>query len=445
MQFNTLDEWLDWQTSLNPREIELGLSRISTVAQRLNLLSPSFPIISVAGTNGKGSSVILLDAILSAAGYRVGRYTSPHLLRYNERICIGGIEATEAQLCQAFDLIEEVRNEIALTFFEFNTLAALLVFQHNEIDLAVLEVGLGGRLDAVNIFDPEIALVTAIDIDHTDWLGHDRESIGFEKAGIFRAQRPAVCSDPNPPQRLIEHAAQLQTPLYCLGHDFTYKKNNEKTWNWQAIDKKRVFKEFEEFEEFKKFKNAHSLNLPLPRLPGDFQLQNAAGVLMTLTLLNHGKGHFFVSESAIHEGLINAKILGRFQILSGRVTRILDVAHNPASAKALADLLRQHPCQGKTHAVVGMLKDKDIAKVLAVMQENIDYWHIAPLKVPRAANPKCLFNHLETMGITHGIIFSTSITKAYQYAIAHAQEEDRVIVFGSFYTVAEVLRAETVK
>ena len=188
-----------------------------------------------------------MDAILSAAGYRVERYTSPHLLRYNERICIGGIEATDAELCQAFDLIEEVRDGIALTFFEFNTLAALLLFQHNEIDLAVLEVGLGGRLDAVNIFDPDIALVTAIDIDHTDWLGHDRESIGFEKAGIFRAQCPAVCSDANPPQRLIEHATQLQAPLYCLGHDFTYQKNNEKTWNWQVIENKTDFKEFKEF------------------------------------------------------------------------------------------------------------------------------------------------------------------------------------------------------
>ena len=439
MHFKTLDQWLDWQISLNPREIELGLSRISTVARRLNLLSPSFPIINVAGTNGKGSSVILLDAILSAAGYRVGRYTSPHLLRYNERICIGGIEATDAELCQAFDLIEEVRDGIALTFFEFSTLAALLVFQRNEIDLAVLEVGLGGRLDAVNIFDPDIALVTAIDIDHTDWLGHDRESIGFEKAGIFRAQCPAVCSDANPPQRLIEHATQLQAPLYCLGHDFTYQKNNEKTWNWQVIENKTDFK------EFKEFKKARFLNLPLPRLPGDFQLQNAAGVLMILTLLNHGKRH--VSESAIHEGFIHAKILGRFQVLSGRVTRILDVAHNPASAKALADLLRQHPCQGKTHAVVGMLKDKDIAGVLAVMRDSIDYWHIAPLplKVPRAASLKCLSDHLETMGITHRIIFSASITKAYQYAIAHAQEEDRVIVFGSFYAVAEVLRVESLE
>ncbi|WP_253181142.1 bifunctional folylpolyglutamate synthase/dihydrofolate synthase, partial [Candidatus Marithrix sp. Canyon 246] len=196
MRFNTLNQWLNWQQTLHPKEIELGLERCRTVAQRLNLLSPAFPIISVAGTNGKGSSVMFLDNILSAAGYNIGRYTSPHLLHYNERICVNGNTATDADICQAFELIDKARAEISLTYFEFSTLAAVLIFQQYKVDLAILEVGLGGRLDAVNIFDAEIALVTAIDIDHVDWLGDDREAIGFEKAGILRQQRPAVCSDP---------------------------------------------------------------------------------------------------------------------------------------------------------------------------------------------------------------------------------------------------------
>jgi dihydrofolate synthase/folylpolyglutamate synthase len=429
MHFNTLKEWLDWQTSLNPQEIKLGLNRIRTVAQRLNLLPPPFPIISVAGTNGKGSSIALLDGILSAAGYRVGRYTSPHLLRYNERICIGGIEVSESEICQAFELIEEMRKKVAITFFEFSTLAAMLIFQKQEVDLALLEVGLGGRLDAVNIFDADIALITAIDIDHVEWLGHDREQIGFEKAGIFRAQHPAVCSDANPPQRLIEHAAQLETPLFDLTHDFAYNKNNNQTWNWHQIENNRFFTQ-------------RFLNLPSPQMPGDFQLQNAAGVLMVLTLLNHQK-KFIIPESAIHQGLTNTKIPGRFQILPGRVTRILEVTHNPLSAKVLADLLRQHPCQGKTHALVGMLKDKDIASVFNIMQNRIDYWHIAPLKVPRAATPVCLFNHLTAIGINRIMFHSSSITKAYKYLLAKIPDGDRIIVFGSFYTVAEALRVET--
>jgi len=413
MHFTTLNQWLDWQTSLHPREIELGLTRCRTVAQRLNLLPPRFPIISVAGTNGKGSSVILLDAILSAAGYRIGRFTSPHLLRYNERICIAGHEADDAEICQAFRLIEEVRDDISLTFFEFSTLAALLIFQHNEVDLAVLEVGLGGRLDAVNIVDPKIALVTAIDIDHVEWLGHDRESIGFEKAGIFRAACPAVCSDAQPPQSLIKHAEQLQAPLYYLDRDFAYQKSSDKTWIWQRMNKTQ--------------------HLPLPSLPGEFQLQNAAGVLMVLELLN-----FPVPKTAIHQGLINATLPGRFQVLPGR---ILDVAHNPLGARVLAHLLKQLPCQGETHAVVGMLKDKDIATVLAIMQDAIHHWHVAPLNTPRSASAQSLVEHLTAIGASR-IHSYPSIAAAYTQSLA--QKGDRIVVFGSFYTVSEILQTSNV-
>lgn len=432
MHFTTLAQWLDWQTSLHPREIELGLNRCRTVAQRLNLLSPAFSIISVAGTNGKGSSVALLDAILSAAGYRIGHFTSPHLLRYNERICIAGQQVSDAQICHAFHLIEQVRGNISLTFFEFSTLAAMWVFQHSNIDLAVLEVGLGGRLDAVNIFDAEIALITAIDIDHVDWLGHDRESIGFEKAGIFRKQRPAVCSDPNPPLSLIKHAKQLQVPLYYQGHDFTYTKNPDNTWFWQCHIPQQLNSKVGELE------SVTYSHLPMPSLPGEFQLQNAAGVLMALQLLSKP---FSVSESVIQQGLMNANILARFQILPGKVTRILDVAHNPLAAQVLNQSLHQHPCKGKTYAVVGMLKDKDIAGVFTVMQNSITHWHVAPLHVPRGADIQCLVDNLNTLGIK-SIQTHPSISKAYTYLLSHAQDGDRIVVFGSFYTVAEILSLE---
>jgi dihydrofolate synthase/folylpolyglutamate synthase len=418
MHFKTLDEWLSWQIAVHPREIELGLTRCRTIAQRLDLLPSPFPLINVAGTNGKGSSVALLDVILSAAGLRTGRYTSPHLLRYNERICIAGQEANDAQLCEAYEMIETVRGDISLTFFEFGTLAAMLVFRQNKVDLAVLEVGLGGRLDAVNVFDPIISLVTAIGIDHTDWLGPDRESIGFEKAGIFRAQCPAVCSDAHPPQSLINHAHQLSTPLYCLGRDFIYTKAiDDNSWSWQSHTKTYP-------------------HLPLPALPGDFQLQNAAGVLMVLELLNYP-----LPEAILHQGLANVRLPGRFQLFPGKVTRIFDVAHNPMAAQALNTLLQQPHGQGKTHAVVSILKDKDILGIVAILQENITSWHVAPLNTPRSATVQCLVDNLQAVGTTN-IHTYTSVADAYTQALSQAQEGDRIIVFGSFYTVAEALQIE---
>lgn len=450
MRFNTLNEWLNWQFSLHPRKMELGLTRIRTVAQRLNLLPPPFLVITVAGTNGKGSSVIMLDAILTAAGFRVGRFISPHVFRYNERICVVNQEASDSQLCQAFQLIEEVRDDIRLTFFEFCTLAAILVFQQNQIDIAVLEVGLGGRLDAVNIFDAEIALITRIDIDHVDWLGDNREQIGLEKAGILRAHRPAVCADANPPQSLIKYAQQLETPLYCLGHDFSYQKNppinSNQTWNWHGHQANDLSNQ-EKLCQNLATNNSHSFqiapfytNLPLPHLPGNFQLQNAAGVLTVITLLNQAKKHLTISESAIRQGLKNARLPGRFQCLPGKITRIFDVAHNPLGAQVLAQLLDQHPCQGKTHVVIGLLENKDIAGFLKNMC-SIEQWYVAPLNVERSATAQCLVEHLLALG--HIKVSSyTSITIAYQQALSQASEGDRIVITGSFHSVSEVLLAE---
>jgi dihydrofolate synthase / folylpolyglutamate synthase len=424
MRFTTLNQWLDWQTILHPRDMALGLTRVNTVAKRLNLLKPQFPIITVAGTNGKGSSVILLDAILSAAGYRVGRYMSPHLLRYNERIAIAGVEASDVELCQAFYLIDQARDEIQLTFFEFGTLAAMLLFQDSDIDLAILEVGLGGRLDAVNCFDPDIALVTSIDIDHIEWLGDNRESIGFEKAGIFRAQRPAVCSDPNPPQSLIKQAQQLEAKLYYQGRDFTYRKNKENTWAWQN------------YAPFPS--NSLSDNhLPQPSLFGDFQLQNAAGVLMVLELLNRS---FSISKAAVNEGLIKANLPGRFQVLPGKVSRIFDVAHNPLAAQVLKASLNTMDCSGETYAIVGMLKDKDIIGFLRVMLDCITHWYVAALETPRTASAHTLVEHLRALGAL-SIQSYSSIGAAYRHAQSQAQPGDRIVVCGSFYTV-ESCRSE---
>jgi len=414
MHFSTLNEWLDWQTALNPRAIELGLNRCQQVAQQLALFPLTFPVITVAGTNGKGSSVILLDAILTAAGYRVGRYMSPHIQYYSERISIGGQLASETQLCAAFNAIEAVRHNILLTFFEFSTLAAIWLFKHSQVDIAVLEVGLGGRLDAVNVFDPTIALVTAIGIDHSDWLGNDRESIGFEKAGIFRSQSPAVCSDPAPPQRLLQHAHSLKTPLYCQGIDFYYQQTDATTWCWHSAHHQYT-------------------QLPRPRLIGAFQLQNAAGVLMVLTLLP-----LSVSITHVHQGLTQANLPGRFQQLPGPICQIVDVAHNPLAAQMLAQQLDNQACSGRTLAVVGALQDKDLLGLLAPLRSQIAYWYLAPLDTPRTAREAQWVNALSTLGCDQ-YQFDISIAQAYNQAIAQAQKEDRIIIFGSFYTVAEVL------
>ncbi len=406
-----LTQWLNWQSSLHHSKIELGLNRVRTVAERLNLLTPNFPIVIVAGTNGKGSSVTLLDAMLTANNMRVGRYTSPHLLHYNERICIAGTEASDTQICQAFTTIEAVRAEISLTFFEFATLAAMVLFQQNKVDIAILEVGLGGRLDAVNIFDADVALITTIDIDHSDWLGDNREAIGFEKAGILRAKKPAVCSDPNPPQSIIQHAKQLATELYCIQSDFTYQKTKD-GWTWQTD-------------------NNSIIDLPKPNLRGDFQLQNAAGVLMVLKLLQ---------LPIIPNGLTNAYIPGRFQILSGAVTHILDVAHNPIGAKVLSTTLQQYPSKGKTYIILGMLEKKDIASFINIMQDSSTDWHIAPLNTPNTATTQRLTDNL-LITDNNNIITYSSITKAYNNVLSIAKDGDRILITGSFYTVAEVLSA----
>ena len=416
MHFQTLADWLAWQSTLHPQTIDLGLFRSQQVAQRLNLTNFPFKIITVAGTNGKGSTVALLDAVYRSSGYQTGCYTSPHLLHYNERICINGQPVTDEQLCDAFWHIEQARQTISLTYFEFSTLAALWLFQRHSLDVVVLEVGLGGRLDAVNLFDSDVAVVTQIGIDHVEWLGTDRNSIGWEKAGIFRAQRPAVCSDPKPPSSLLNYATELATPLYCLNQQFSYQEIHNNQWYWHS--------ELASYQQ-----------LPLPNLIGTYQLQNAAGALMAVTLL---QSQLPVSEIAIRNALSQLKLPGRFQIFPGAVTTILDVAHNPLGVQVLSENLRQQPSAGKTHAVVGILKDKAAAEMLAEIVPQITQWYVAPLDSPRSAAAAELVESLRALGQS-AITVSDSVAAAYQCALQQAQPFDRIVVFGSFYTVAAVL------
>ncbi|MFZ5594409.1 MAG: bifunctional tetrahydrofolate synthase/dihydrofolate synthase [Pseudomonadota bacterium] len=419
MRFNSLNEWLAWQETLHPSAIELGLDRARSVLQRMGLEHPPFPVVTVAGTNGKGSSVAMLETILRSAGYRTGVYTSPHLLRYTERIRIYTEEIDAGNLCSAFERVDQARGETSLTYFEFGTLAAIDIFAGSRLDVAIMEVGMGGRLDAVNLLDADIALVTSIGIDHAEWLGDTREKIAFEKAGIFRPARPAICGDPDPPQTLIDHAAAIGAPLYRLGHEFGYQVEGS-SWSWWSQARRRTA-------------------LPHPALRGAFQLQNAAAVLMVLELLDD---FLPLSQQDVREGLTTVSLPGRFQVLPGLPLRIFDVAHNPHGAQVLAQTLGSQPCAGKTHAVMAMLADKDIAGVVAAMREMVDVWHAAGLSVGRGASAARVVETLQAAGVPAPIHAYNDVATAYAQVVASAQPADRIVVFGSFYTVAEAMRQE---
>jgi dihydrofolate synthase/folylpolyglutamate synthase len=415
MRFSTLNDWLSWQETLHPSTIELGLERVGRVLDTMGLRHPSHAVITVAGTNGKGSSVAMLESILRAAGYRVGTYTSPHLLRYNERIRINGQTIDDESLCAAFERVDEARGDISITYFEFGTLAAFDLFARARLDCAILEVGMGGRLDAVNLLDADVALVATIDIDHAEWLGPDRESIAREKAGIFRAGRPAVCSDPNPPASLLDEAARIGAHLHRLGHEYHYRRRDHE-WEWWSEQSRRDA-------------------LPLPALRGASQLENASGVLMALALI---AGRLPVNQQQVRQGLLDVRLPGRFQVTPGPVTEIWDVAHNPESAQELAQTLRQMPCRGRTRAVIGMLADKDIDAVIQHMVPVIDDWYPASLSGPRGAPAARLITALAHHGVSAVRGFD-SVSAAHASALSEAAPDDRVVTFGSFFTVAEVM------
>ena len=411
----SLGDWLQYLESLHPKTIELGLERVREVKERLGL-SPVFPVITVGGTNGKGSTSAMLEAILSAAGYRVGLYTSPHLLNFNERVRIGMEAVDDSALCASFEAVEAARGDTSLTYFEFGTLSAMWLFLQARVDVVVLEVGLGGRLDAVNVFDADAAVVTSIDIDHVEYLGPNREAIGFEKAGIYRSGRPAICADTHPPRTLIDHAHTIGADLRLIGRDFGYVAQGQQWRFWQG-DKMRDA-------------------LPYPALRGEFQLANASAALAALDALGQ---RLPVSQAEVRRGLQEVRLLGRFQVLPGKPAVILDVAHNPHAARALAANLERQPCAGHTLAVLAMLADKDIAGVAAELGGQVDAWYLAGLKGPRSMLGEVLRSRLKEAGIATPMQAFEDVPAAYQAACLAATQDDRILIFGSFYTVAAAL------
>jgi dihydrofolate synthase/folylpolyglutamate synthase len=403
--------------TLHPREIELGLARVEEVRDRLGLAQPAFAVITVSGTNGKGSTVAMLEHVLHAAGYRVGAYTSPHLIDYNERVRIATEAVTDAELCAAFERVEAARLETPLTYFEFGTLAAIDHFRQRNVEIAILEVGLGGRLDAVNAWDADVSIVSSVGIDHTEWLGPDRESIGREKAGIYRPQRCAICGDPDPPHSLIEYAEQIDARFLCVDRDFDFERMPD-SWTWRALDKKHY-------------------GLPYPAMRGDYQLYNAACMIMALSCL---VGRFPVKMADIRSGLLNAVLPGRFQTLPGRPIRVLDVAHNVQAVKALARNLTAQVVPGQTIAVCGMLHDKPIVEAVRILAPLVSRWHVAGLPGARGASTEDMRIALEEAGVGEGAGLHEDIEQAYVAALAEASENDRIVVFGSFHTVSAILR-----
>ncbi|MCX7627736.1 MAG: bifunctional tetrahydrofolate synthase/dihydrofolate synthase [Methylophilaceae bacterium] len=413
----TLPDWLAYLERLHPKTIQLGLERVCQVRTRM-LLQPRFPIITVGGTNGKGSTCAILERILSVAGYRVGCYTSPHLLRYNERVRVQCREAEDEALCQAFAAVESVRGETPLTYFEFGTLAALRHFVDIGVEVAVLEVGLGGRLDAVNAFEPDCAVITSIDLDHQDYLGDSRESIGFEKAGIYRQGRPAICGDLHPPSTVPERARAIGADYRQIGRDFGFVAHDG---GWDFWSGRQRY-----------------LHLPLPPLSGSFQLGNAACALEALTAL---QARLPVSESRLRESLAQVELAGRFQVLPGRPAWVLDVAHNPHAAHGLAENLRQTRGSGRTLAVFAMLADKDVRGVVQAVAEEIDAWFVAGIDQPRGATAEQMAQMVRSQLPTASVAVYRSVPEALGHACRSAEENDRIVVFGSFYTVAYAMRA----
>jgi dihydrofolate synthase/folylpolyglutamate synthase len=416
MRFDSLKGWLDWQESLHPLAIDLGLERAAQVYHAVNPDCVKPLTITVAGTNGKGSCIAYLEAIYRAQGYRVGAYSSPHILKYNERIKIDGKPVADDKICEAFARIESVRGNTSLSYFEFGTLAALDIFWRSGLDVQLLEVGLGGRLDAVNIVDPDVSLITSIGIDHVDWLGATREAIGREKAGIFRAKIPAIVGDCDPPKSLLQSAVDKDARLYCIGRDFGYKKQTT-TWDW--------------------FAGARCIShIPEPGLKGEHQYRNASAAILAVEVLAKDLP---VSDRSIRIGLKNIQLLGRFQLINDKIPVLLDVGHNPEAVKTLVDYLNMTFPGKRIHAVFSMMKDKDIASVLEIMNPVVYDWFFAPLANPRAATEPLMreiFSQSPATRISFGF---TGFTEAFNAAKSQAREDDLLLVFGSFFLVSDCL------
>jgi dihydrofolate synthase/folylpolyglutamate synthase len=421
-QPQTLDEWLAYCEQLHPKNIDMGLDRVKVVADRMGIRF-SCPVITVAGTNGKGSTCAMLESILLQAGYRTGVYTSPHLVDFEERLRLRGESIDAINLVAAFADVERARcqndAEVSLTYFEFSTLAILNVMTHSALDVAILEVGLGGRLDAVNIIDPDCAVITSIDLDHMEFLGPDRERIGLEKAGIMRTGRPVVVSDPMPPQSVLDHAIEIDADLWRFGHDFNVSGDKQQ-WSWAGRGRRYS-------------------GLAYPALRGANQLVNAAGVLAALTAL---RDRLPVTAQAVRNGLAFVELAGRFQVIPGQPTLVLDVAHNPHSVAALAANLDAMGYFPTTHAVFGAMADKDLALMLDKVGPLIDKWYFTDLPTPRAASAAGLLEKWQAKNTRKDATASVHPDpgQALQVAIGAADPTDRIVVFGSFYTVGGILK-----
>ena len=434
----TLSDWLAHLEGLHPKGqagIVLGLDRIRLVKEALGQ-TRYCPVIVVGGTNGKGSTCAYLENIIVHAGYKLGCYTSPHLQDYNERVRLNGLPVTDDALCAAFARVEAARlqaGNVALTYFEFGTLAAWEVFAAAEVEAVILEVGLGGRLDAVNVYESDISIVTTVALDHTDWLGNDRESIGFEKAGIYRSGKPAFCADPHPPQTLLDHAAAIGADLRLIGRDFGFERPSAETnenrlqWRWWCRSGDHLIKRA----------------LAYPGLRGPTQLYNASVALAALEALGN---QLPVTMQAIRPGLIETELVGRFQVVPGKPAIVLDVGHNPQAVKVLADNLSSMGFFDRTHAVVGMLNDKDIAGALLPLKGKVDYWHAATLAGVRGTSAETVKGIIVAAQLGGEVICYDSPQAAMQAAKGQAGESDRILAFGSFHTVAgalEVLRKKS--
>ena len=413
MRFSSLTEWVDWQQRLHTSSIDLGLERIRVVARHMDMLTIDSRIVTVAGTNGKGSSVAMLEAMLRPHG-RVGAYTSPHFLRYNERIRIDGVEVDDEFLCVAFEQVEQARHDTSLSFFEYGTLAAMWIFRERAVDYAILEVGLGGRMDAVNLWDADVALITSIGIDHTEWLGRTREAIGREKAGIMRPGQPVICGEPEPPFSLSDQAHRLGAKLQRIGVDYFAEPLSPDRWRYR-------------------YRDGMMLELPTPRgLVGKVQLNNAASAL---TVLQH-LGKF--DPETISDSLQGVSLTGRFQVLDEPVDTILDIAHNPDSTGNLARNLRRYRAGRPLHAVFSALREKDVANMLGPLSPLFESWHLSEIESPRAMPLETLRVLAETCKLPE-VHVHPSLAQAYREAALKAGREGTVVVFGSAFAVGEFL------
>ena len=423
----SLGEWLSHlETAHSNGVIDMGLERVGEVRRRM-ALQPECPVIVVGGTNGKGSVCAFLTHIYKEAGFKTGTLTSPHLLRYNERIAVNGVPVPDEAITASFERIEAARGDISLTYFEFNTLAAVDIFLRERVDVMILEVGLGGRLDAVNVFDGDVAAVTSIDLDHQAFLGDTVEQVGFEKAGIFRAGRPAVCGQNPPPQSLAAHAADIGTQLLLAKRDFSFGKLENQQWSFRFHPEHGTL-----FSDgLKRNRNA----LPMPALRGGYQLNNAACALAAIECLHQ---RLPVDVGAVKRGLLMAENIGRFQVLPGRPLTVLDVGHNPHAARALRQSLIALPFAEKRIAVFSMLSDKDIDGVLEIVRDQFDEWYLAPLDMPRGMTLAALQEKCAAHGIDRIKTFE-NVQSACESALSVAGENDRIVVFGSFHTVGEAM------